>query len=149
MEKSGGIYGDHHVVGRSCVGEVADAEMLPGSANGLNRVLSVESGKSVSATLNQSKTGDKNLCGRICDLWLVRKVIDFFKDLFRSEQVVESGCDEICNNNCNRKRKMIVPVTASKHGRCDVCLWRQIYTLKAMCGLAKDIIAKVLSVDDL
>lgn len=149
MKKSCGIYGDHHVAGRSCVEEVADAEALPGSANGLNRVLSAESGKSVSATLNPSKTGNKNLCGRICDLWLVRKVIDFFKDLFRSKQVVESGCGENCDNNCNQKIKMIVPVTASKHGRCDDLSVEADLPLKAMFGQVWDMTAKVPSVGNL
>ena len=149
MKKCCGIYGDHRVADRSCAGEVADAEALPGSANGLNRILSVESGKSVSVTLNQSKTGNKNLCDRICDLWLVRKVVDFFKDLFCSKQVVESGCDENCNNNCNQKRKMIVPVTASKHGRFDDLSVEADLPLKVMCGQAKDITARATSVDDL
>ena len=64
---------------RSNAGVTAAAVQIP--ANGLNRTVSVEEGESFSEALDESKTSHKSLCDRICDLWLIRKIIGLFKRL--------------------------------------------------------------------
>ena len=49
---------------------------------GLNRSISARKGEPLQKTLNKSKTDNKSLCDRICNLWLIRKVTGFFKKLF-------------------------------------------------------------------
>ena len=76
---------------RSSAAEVNEAEAVPGEANGLNRTISAVNAESLQTTLNEPKTRKKSLCDRICSLWLIRKIIGFFKRLFRSKEVINSA----------------------------------------------------------
>lgn len=68
---------------------------VPVPANGLNRAISVKEGKAFSKALDESKTGHKSLRSRICDLWLVRKIIGLFKRLLTcSRKVVVSASED-------------------------------------------------------
>lgn len=56
-----------------------DTEAAQGSVNGLNRTMSVSKGEHLVAAQDKSKTSNKNLRNRICELWLVRKIVDLLK----------------------------------------------------------------------
>lgn len=86
-----------------------DAEKLQGSAEGLNRAVSMGDGELVSETLDKSKTSNKSLCERLCGLWLIRKIIAFFKRLFCLRDVI----------NPADGAKTTSPVAASRHAGHD------------------------------
>ena len=86
-----------------------DAEKLQGSAEGLNRAVSMGDGELVSETLDKSKTSNKSLCERLCGLRLIRKIIAFFKRLFCLRDVI----------NPADGAKTTSPVAASRHAGHD------------------------------
>ena len=71
--------------------ELDEAEAVSGEANGLNRTISATKAESLQTTLKEPKTSKKSLCDRICNLWLIRKIISFFKRLCRSKEVINSA----------------------------------------------------------
>ncbi|WP_211829270.1 hypothetical protein [Kistimonas asteriae] len=79
---------------RNKTGGATEAEAVQSEASGLNRTISNEKVESLQPTLDESKTSDKRLCDRICDLWLIRKIIDFFKGLFSSKEVTDPASEE-------------------------------------------------------
>ena len=84
-------HGDYIVV-RGGRWVAVNLEVTQNPVNGLNRSISIEEGESSSEALNKSKTSNKSLCDRICDLWLIRKVVDLFRILLTcSGRNVESA----------------------------------------------------------
>lgn len=81
MDRKCDVPRDKCVTARSETGIATDAEVIQNPASGLNRTISVEDGNSSSETLDEPKTSNKSLYERICDLWLIRKIIGFFKRL--------------------------------------------------------------------
>lgn len=65
-----------------------DTKAAQGSVNGLNRTMSAGKGEPLVAAQDKSKTSNKSLRNRICELWLVRKIVGLFKKMFCSEKVV-------------------------------------------------------------
>ena len=92
MESKGGVNSENRVVAPGGDGAVdIEVKAVRRSVHGLNRTLSVENGKSLSTTLNEPRVNKKSLCDRICCLWIIHKIIDFFKGVFCSRKVIDSG----------------------------------------------------------
>ena len=91
MERRGSVNSGNHVVAPGGDGAAAiEVTAVRGSVNGLNRTLSVEDGKSLSITLDEPRVNKKSLCNRICGLWIIRKILDFFRGVFCSRKVIDS-----------------------------------------------------------
>ena len=125
---------------RSDVRETAETESVHGSLNGLNRTLSAENGKSLSATVDEPRTNKKSLCDRIGCLWMVREIIALFKKLFCLIKSIGSVCE------------MTVPVVAStgKSTAASASCARGVdLLLKEVCDLAEKVEIKRISLDEL
>lgn len=68
-----------------------EAAATQSSTNGLNRNVSATAGEPSLKNLDEPKTSKKSLCDRILGLWLIRKIITFFKELFGSGEVTDSA----------------------------------------------------------
>ena len=92
MARNGSVNSGNHVVVPCGDGAAAiEVKAVRKSANGLNRTLSVENGKSLSITLDEPRVNKKSLCDRICGLWIIRKIINFLKGVFCSRKVIDSA----------------------------------------------------------
>ena len=60
----------------------------PRTARGLHRSISVEYGESLQAALDESQTDTKCLGQRNCCLWFINKIIDFFRRVFGSKEII-------------------------------------------------------------
>ena len=67
---------------------VTEAAAAPGTARGLHRSISVEYGESLQAALDESQTDTKCLGQRNCCLWFINKIIDFFRRVFGSKEII-------------------------------------------------------------
>ena len=93
---------------------VTEAAAAPGTARGLHRSISVEYGESLQAALDESQTDTKCLGQRNCCLWFVNKIIDFFRRVFGSKEII----GPVMNESPKCSELVVKPLLADiGHGR--------------------------------
>ena len=131
MDRKCDINRKNCVVVRSGSKVAIDTEAEQGSVNGLNRTMSVSKSEHLVVAQDKSKTSNKNLRNRICELWLVRKIVDLFKKIFCSKKVVAFVNEEIA------------PAIVCERESCNKLSAEADSLLAKVCELDKNITANV------
>lgn len=105
METYRAVNRNHSVVPDGASTNNTEAAETQSSTNGLSRNVSAVIEEPSLENLDESKTSKKRLCDRISGLWLIRKIIAFFKALFGSE---EEATDSATAHKCQEDNNPLV-----------------------------------------
>ena len=105
METYRAVNRNHSVVPDGASTNNTEAAETQSSTNGLSRNVSAVIEEPSLENLDESKTSKKRLCDRISGLWLIRKIIAFFKALFGSE---EEATDSATAHKCHKDNDPLV-----------------------------------------